>query len=76
MAVPVKPSSGQTFDWGQAVRLFNAQPYMRGPTAGYDVGLDGTRFLMIVDDTAQLSTRRTTIEYVTNWFEELRARVK
>jgi Tol biopolymer transport system component len=75
MAVPVKPS-GTAFDWSPGVRLFNFAPYMRSSQRGYDVSLDGTRFIVVSDANAPASVSRTVMRYVTNWFEELRARVR
>jgi serine/threonine-protein kinase len=75
MAVPVK-TAGTTFDWSPGVRLFNMAPYMRSAQRGCDVSLDGTRFLVVSDANAPSAVTRAVMRYVTNWFEELRARVK
>ena len=74
--VPVKASSGTTFDWGASVRLFNALPFMRGGPRGYDVSLDGSRFLVIADPSAPSAAARVVMRFVTNWQEELKARVR
>ena len=76
VAVPVKPARGTTFDWEKGVPLFNVGPYMRGGQRPYDVSPDGTRFIVVGDAVAPTAVSRTTMRYVTNWFEELRARVK
>ncbi|HEX5214550.1 MAG TPA: hypothetical protein VFV98_03755 [Vicinamibacterales bacterium] len=76
LAVPVKPAHGTTFDWDPGVRLFNMAPYMRSSQRGYDVSLDGSKFIVASDANAPALVSRTVIRYVTNWFEELRARVK
>jgi Tol biopolymer transport system component len=75
MAVPVR-TAGTTFDWSPGVRLFSMAPYMRSAQRGYDVFLDSTRFLVVSDADAPSAVTRTVMRYVTNWFEELRARVK
>ena len=75
MAVPVK-TSGPSFDWSPGVKLFVMNPYMRSAQRGYDVSLDGSKFLVISDANAPTSGQRTIMRFVTNWFEELRARVK
>ena len=76
VAVPVKPVRDTIFDWGQASRLFNMQPFLRSNLRSYDVSLDGGSFLVVPDANAPTSTTRTTFRYITHWFEELRARVK
>jgi Tol biopolymer transport system component len=76
VAVAVKPASGTTFDWDPGVRLFNMAPHMRSTQRGYDVSLDGTRFIVAADASAPAVVSRTVMRYVTNWFEELRVRVK
>jgi serine/threonine-protein kinase len=76
VAVPVRPDHGTTFDWDPGVPLFNIAPYMRSSQRGYDVSPDGTRFIVAADPSAPALVSRTVLRYVTNWFEELRARVK
>ena len=73
-SVPVKRATGTTFDWDDPVRLFNIQPYMRSTTRGYDVAPDGRRFVVVGGTEAQAA--RSVIHVITNWFEELKARVK
>jgi len=76
VAVAIKPASATTFDWAPGVRLFNMAPHIRSSQRGYDVSLDGTRFIVAADANAPALVSRTVMRYVTNWFEELRARVK
>jgi hypothetical protein len=77
VAVPIKPPIGTTFDWAPGKPLFNCTPYVRGGSRSYDVSLDGAKFLVIASgDTASAGPSRTVMRYVTNWFEELRAKVK
>jgi Tol biopolymer transport system component len=76
MAVPILAARGTTFEPGQAKPLFNMLPYIRSSQRGYDVSLDGSKFVVIVDAGAPTAGTRTVMRYVTNWFEELRARVK
>jgi Tol biopolymer transport system component len=76
VAVPVKPGSGPIFDWDPGASLFNIGPYMRSNQRGYDVSLDGHKFIVVGDSSASTAATRTVMRYVTNWFEELRARVK
>jgi eukaryotic-like serine/threonine-protein kinase len=75
-AVPVKSASGTTFDWSPGARLFNARPYQRAATRGYDISLDGSKFIMVADANAPTTVSRTVMRFVTNWDEELRSRVK
>jgi len=76
MAVAIKTASGTTFESGAPVQLVNLQPYARAAARGYDVSLDGSRFIVVADSTPSITTSRTAMRYVTNWFEELRERVK
>ena len=77
IAVPVKPAQGTTFDWGQPTPLFNMGPYLRaGGQRGYDVSLDGARFVVAIDPNASGAASRTVMRFVTNWFEELHAKLK
>jgi Tol biopolymer transport system component len=75
-AVPVKPSSSAIFDWGEAKRLFNANPYVRSVARGFDAAPDGSRFLVVTSPDAQSSAARPSINVVIHWIDELRARVK
>jgi len=76
VSVTVKIASGTTFDWNPPVRLLNMQTYLRATSRGYDVSADGSRFVVPTESTPSLTTSRTSMRYVTNWFEELRERVK
>jgi hypothetical protein len=75
-SVPVKVATGTTFDWGPGVRLFNAIPFVRSNIRGYDVSADGSRFIVVADPTAPAAAARLVMHFVTNWQEELKARVK
>ncbi|MEJ2083508.1 MAG: hypothetical protein P8Y94_15385, partial [Acidobacteriota bacterium] len=61
-------------------RLFGGTYTVRGPVRGFDVGPDG-RMLLVKWDWLDIRTQEredlapTHIELVTNWFQELRARV-
>ena len=72
MAVEI--ATQPTFNAGRPRVLFEGS-YVTSPGAGlanYDVSRDG-RFLMLVPDDSAAGTE--TIVVVTNWFEELMARV-
>ena len=75
MAAPVKPPRGNEFDWAPPVRLFGMSGYFRSANRGYDVAPDG-RFVLVASPLSLTVTDRAPINFVTNWFEELRARVK
>ena len=72
----VRRAAGTTFDWDPPVKLFNFAPYFRSTPRGYDVSADGSRFVAVAEANATLNSARIHIRYVTNWFEELRERVK
>ncbi len=76
VSATVKIASGTTFDWNPPVRLLNMQTYMRATTRGYDVSPDGSRIVVPTDSTPTLTSSRTSMRFVTDWFEELRDRVK
>jgi Tol biopolymer transport system component len=76
MSVTVKTASGTAFDWNPPVRLMDMQPYVRSTPRGYDVSPDGSRFIVPTDATPTLISSRTSMRFVTNWFAELRERVK
>ena len=76
MAVPITRASGATFDWSPGVRLFNASPYLRSSARGLDVSRDGTRFVVIGTAEGATTVKRSVIRYVTNWFDEVRARAR
>ena len=75
MAAKVKPPRGADFDWAPPVPLFPATGYVRSSNRGYDVAPDG-RFVLVGTPSATAATDRAAIQFVTNWFEDLRARVK
>jgi serine/threonine-protein kinase len=69
MAVPI--TSQPTFAAGLPHQLFSGQFEPTGTgTSGYDVSLDGRRFLMI--QAAEPELPATQVSVVINWFEELR----
>jgi hypothetical protein len=74
-AVPVRPPRGAEFDWGPPVKLFPIAGYFRSTNRGYDVAPDG-RFVAVASATTLTPVERSTSHFVTNWFEELRARSK
>jgi WD40 repeat protein len=76
LAVPITRASGTTFDWSPGVRLFNAAPYMRTSARGLDISRDGTKFVFIGTEEGATTVTRSTIRYVTNWIDEVRARAK
>jgi len=76
MSVSVKTASGTTFERNPPVKLTNLQPFVRAAPRGYDVSLDGSRFIVVADPTLSQAATRTSMRYVTNWFADLRERVK
>jgi hypothetical protein len=72
MAVNI--TTGPTFTATKPQLLFEA-PFDDGKmgTAGYDISLDGQRFLMV--QPTELEPPRTQIHVVLNWFQELKQRV-
>jgi Tol biopolymer transport system component len=74
MAASVKPPRAGDFDWAEPVRLFSISGYFRSTNRGYDVGPDG-RFLLVASP-ANPTTDRASINFITNWFDDVRARVK
>lgn len=69
IAVPVSTSAG--FTAGAPRVLFEGfYTRMGWQQANYDIAPDGKRFLMVRGDAQRLPT---SIDLVTNWFEELRA---
>jgi Tol biopolymer transport system component len=75
MAAAVKPSRGPDFDWAPPVRLFPMTGYFRSTNRGYDVAPDG-RFVLVGTPSTLTATDRAAIHFVTNWFDDVRARVK
>jgi hypothetical protein len=74
VAVPVN-TNGATFTFGKPHPLFTYGRY----DFGYDVSLDGKRFLMTRGGPAAdaaTSTTRPALTIVTHWLDELKARVK
>ena len=76
MAVAVKSAVGTTFDWGAPTRLFNMAPFIRSSSRGFDVSLDGSKFVVVADASVPTAGTRTVMQFVTNWAEELKAKVK
>jgi serine/threonine-protein kinase len=76
MAVRVHTTG--TFTYDTPTKLFDARPYyFAPPNRTYDVTPDGQRFLMIkpAASTAETSDQPAKVEFVLNWFEELKPRV-
>ncbi len=71
MSVPIQ-SSETTLRAGAAGKVFDMLYGNPAITTAYDVSADGQRFLMIKDPVRLLAP---TMVAVTNWFEELKARV-
>ena len=70
MSVAVRP--GASFDFDRPQRLLDLAPYyLNGPN--YDVSLDGSRFVMVKLGAGP--TARPSIVVVSNWIEEVKARV-
>ena len=73
MAVPILP--GASFSHGKPEPLFRARPFASGlPGRYYDVAADG-RFLMLKSGDEETVARPSMI-VVSNWLEEVTARVK
>jgi Tol biopolymer transport system component len=65
-----------TFSFGKATPLFPAGKYYVGVARNYDVSRDGSQFLMVKDvRTADTSAPRPAFVVVSNWFDELRAKL-
>jgi Tol biopolymer transport system component len=75
VAAAVKPPRGPEFDWAPPVRLFGINGFFRSSNRGYDTAPDG-RFVLVASPSSLTVTDRAPINFVTNWFEDLRARVK
>jgi len=68
--VAVRVRTGPSFTSGKAEVLFGERSYHVGRFGRtYDISRDGTRFLMIKDDSPGAGTRELMV--VLNWFEEL-----
>jgi hypothetical protein len=74
MRAAVKPPRGADFDWAEPTRLFSLSGYVRSVNRGYDVAPDG-RFVLVASPQST-SSDRAPIQFVTNWFDDVRARVK
>jgi Tol biopolymer transport system component len=74
-------TTGSTFKAADPRKLLETRYYagasVRGvPLRGYDVSLDGQRFLMIKEDTGASATGpQASLVVIENWFEELKQRV-
>ena len=66
----VAVATGQGFEHGAPLVLFEGSYYFSQGMQTYDVSQDGQRFLMIKEDALGESNE---IHVVLNWFEELRA---
>ena len=72
MVASVEP--GETFSAGSPVELF--RNYVTADAIrGFDVAPDGERFLMRIDQRAEITEGRQGLIFVLNWFSELQARV-
>ena len=70
------------FSAGKPVKILNTRYYAGSTTRGYDlrgydVSPDGQRFLMIKDSTTtgHENESATSLVFVLNWFEELKAKL-
>jgi serine/threonine-protein kinase len=71
VTVPVD-TSGATFVSGSPRTLFELAPPMSVPDRGFDVSLDGQRFLVVKEDS---TTTSPDIVVVLDWVEELKAKM-
>jgi serine/threonine-protein kinase len=74
--VAVQP--GSTFTYAKPQLLFDATnyTYAENPFRYFDISADGKRFLMIKrEDASGTGTTRPSIIVVSNWFDELKARM-
>ena len=69
-SVPIQP--GQTFEHGKPAALFPAGQYYVNVARNYEVAPDGSRFLFIKNAQTEV---RPSITVVTNWIDEVQARV-
>jgi hypothetical protein len=69
------PPGVSAFTYSAAKVLFPFTPYFFNTPRTYDISLDGRQFLMVKPSTPQMGPP-SSVTVVTNWFEELRARVK
>jgi Tol biopolymer transport system component len=75
VAVPPTPAGG-AFAPGPSATVLNTEKYSLGVLGrAFDISIDDKQFLMVKPVGAEASTRQT-VTVVTNWFEELKARVK
>ncbi len=76
MVVPVQTSPGRSdFAYGAPRQLLDSTKWRSSNTGrGYDVSPDGRRFLVVMSIDATATTNQN-ITVITNWFEELRAKV-
>jgi hypothetical protein len=65
--------AGTAFTFSKPRALFRYAGYLFAATRSYDISLDGRRFLMVKTGIRQVAP--TSITVVTNWFDEVRARV-
>jgi serine/threonine-protein kinase len=70
----VQVKSGASFAFDKPVELFDASSYYVNVARNYDVAPDGRRFLMVKADP--VSVQRPAMVVVTNWFDEVTARVR
>jgi hypothetical protein len=76
MRVEVFPDKNGAFAFGTPAALMNLDGFDTGSPFGpdWDISLDDQRFLMVVPEGD--GRPRASLTVVTNWFDELRSRVK
>jgi serine/threonine-protein kinase len=74
-SVPV--AAGSAFSYGKPQVLFDAAAYLFSTASGrsFDISPDGKRFLMIKPVNSGSAAPRPSIVIVTNWFDEVKARM-
>ena len=76
MTIDVDESDPPSLIRGTPERLFEWRyAALPGGRRHYDVSADGQRFLMITSGAGDTGTERAEINFVVDWFEELKVRV-
>jgi len=77
VAVPVEATAeGGRFRYGERQVVLDNWPYYTGGNGrNYDVSLDGQRFVVIREGSAESQPGPLEIQVVLNWFEELKERM-
>ena len=74
---PVKAQRAARHSIGRPGRsAVQRAPYRPATARGYDVSPDRSKFLVIADPSAPSAGSRVVMRFVTNWQEELKARVR